>query len=347
MLTFLGVQIVERSDPDESKLQSRRNEVARNYSSPRPQYIQQFGEWTAVVSKYVHSHFKVSLVHSLAHIFPLSSIRFSYDGERLATVSDTCVLIFELRSGIRIGSFRYDEASLVRESLEVSFSRNGECVWMVTDSGNITVGDIATKSTKEAGEIPTPNSLCFSDDGSLLAEGRSREILIWDLEVGENSLRPIIQRRLSIQHHGPISHPSLAISRDGRLIAATIEHNYIWIGDTKRGLPFCICNGGDGLVDVEFSPTKWELLGCGIGGIKVWDLVGATENQQMVEIPEIKPRIFNGSYLNVWADDGNCILSALQWEPVELWNPNGKPQFVLWIDDIQSYSTMPFPRWSC
>jgi eukaryotic-like serine/threonine-protein kinase len=203
------------------------------------------------------------------HAFPVVSVAFSPDGQRLASGSqDNTVKIWDSATGKKLLSLEgYNDAV-------VTFSPDGQRLatgrnWNKT----VTIWDSA--SGKELfslkGHAEPVNSVAFSPDGRRLASGSDDKTLkIWDSATGKELL--------SLKGHAAAVE-SVAFSPDGRRLASGSQDNTVKIWDSATGKELLsLKSDGAWVESVAFSPDGQRLAsGTSDKTVKIWDSAAGKE----------------------------------------------------------------------
>ncbi|KIJ52103.1 hypothetical protein M422DRAFT_156926, partial [Sphaerobolus stellatus SS14] len=142
------------------------------------------------------------------HTWPVSSVAFSPDGQRIVSGSyDKTIRIWDAQTGTLIGDPLTGHTSLV---ISVAFSPDGQRIRIVSGSSDKTIriwdaqtgtliGDPLTGHTENV------NSVVFSLDGQRIVPGSNNEtIRIWDAQIKDDSLPVSVKWKESIpesDHH--------------------------------------------------------------------------------------------------------------------------------------------------
>jgi WD40 repeat protein len=143
----------------------------------------------------------------------------------------------------------------------VAFSPDGKT--FAAGSGKVHLWDTSTGKLKAS--LPEPsNVLAFAVDGTLAAACRNDDkIRIWS--PGTTKARAVLSG-----HHGTVD--SIALTRDGRLLASTSDDGTLMLWDVARATEMLTIETKHGLNAVAFSPDD-TILAAGIGSeVVLWDV---------------------------------------------------------------------------
>jgi len=134
-------------------------------------------------------------------------------------------------------------------------------LWNTTDWSSELLGDSIS------GQV---NRLAFSLDGTHLAQAGNKGGMVFDLASRKTVFR---------FQDGRVT--SLALSQNGRFLAAGTERNLIHLWDVNSGQPLGILRGHVASVEgLSFSPDGKTLASCGDNRAKLWNIETLQEHSQ-------------------------------------------------------------------
>jgi WD40 repeat protein len=157
-----------------------------------------------------------------SHADSISYVAFSHDNERIATIDDQSVFIWETRTGKRLTSFRFGKTTNMRR---LCWTPDGKT--LITGGYNdLHFWDTATGKAKAPGKLPIDfGSYRLSPDGATLATISERwwfmanpppgEILLWDWAKAKTA-RTLTRPDKDLIQSGP-----LAFAPQGRWLATS------------------------------------------------------------------------------------------------------------------------------
>ena len=230
-------------------------------------------------------------------------VTFSPDSQRLATVCDGKVELWDIQTGRRIltiaevvyGHYADPKQGETAKITDVSFASDGRSLAGIADRGKAFVWD-ATSGKKmltfEPGGIGGAAGIRFSPDGQRLATETARNsekfesiyyACLWNPRTGEKiaDLEGIAGN--IGQSRWPVAGQCLSFRPDGRLLAAAGGVNTVRVWDAATGKLVRSLAGHDAAVEsVWFSPDGKQLLSCDKEGTtKAWD----SESGKRVSLP--------------------------------------------------------------
>ena len=106
---------------------------------------------------------------------------------------------------------------------------------------------------------------------------------------------------------------SLALSQNGRFLAAGTERNLIHLWDVNSGQPLGILRGHVANVEgLSFSPDGKTLVSCGDNRVKLWNIETLQEILSLV-------RFSSGAGVALFSSDGSCLATSSHDDRVQLW----------------------------
>jgi len=252
---------------------------------------------------------------------PVSAVAFSQDGETLATATTTGrIQLWDATSGESLSASDPDVPSRFDGGGQVSslaFSPDGESlVAGVGGTGGpvrvwtVETGEARTLGNTSASAAAGPSAAFVGTGGDRLAVATTDGVRILEVPGGREV--------------GRLADPdaevvSLAVSRDGSVLAAGRGNGTIQLWNVRSGRPTATLRGHiDAVPAVAFSPDGRTLASGGADGTtRLWSLPAGTQaamltghNQQVRSL--------------AFSPDGSTLASAGPDSPIRLWDVGGR-----------------------
>jgi general transcriptional corepressor TUP1 len=233
-------------------------------------------DWFAVFNPHVPRKLDVRLEHNLVHNSVVCCVRFSADGNYVATGCNRSAQIFDARTGDKICTLE-DSAVADKEGdlyiRSVCFSPDGKLLATGAEDKRIRVWDIQQQIIRNTfdGHEQDIYSLDFAKNGRLIASGSGdKTVRLWDIDANSQVMVLSIEDGVT----------TVAMSPDGRFVAAGSLDKSVRVWDTQSGYLAERLEGPQGHKDsvysVAFSPTGRELVSGSLDKtIKMWELGGS------------------------------------------------------------------------
>ena len=335
------------------------NELSRLNVDELPPHLKKHGEdWWAIFNPRIPRQLDIELMHTLNHSSVVCCVRFSLDGNQVATGCNRMAQIFDVRSGQLLTTLE-DESSDKEGDLyirSVCFSPDGRYLATGAEDKCIRVWDIASRQILKTfqGHEQDIYSLDYSRDARIIASGSGdRTVRLWNVRDGR------MQQELGIEE----GVTTVALSPDGRFVAAGSLDRSVRVWDVERGEPIEILEGpmngpkqdqagghNDSVYSVSFSPSGRELVSGSLDKtIKMWELSPPGRGGNTGRQTSRCIRTFEGHsdfVLSVaFSPEENYILSGSKDRGVVFWDrQTGIPQLHLQGHRNSVISVAPNPQ---
>ncbi|OSX78135.1 hypothetical protein BU14_0120s0018 [Porphyra umbilicalis] len=282
------------------------------------------------------SNMAVTLHNSFVHDSVVCCVRYSFDGQYLATGSNRCAHIFEAASGQRVAAFDREDGvgggggggggdddgtggsgadSYVRA---VCFTPDGESLVTGAEDHVVKVWDVRNRTVRHSfvGHETDIYSVDASTDGRFIASGSGdKTAKLWSLQTG------LLLTTLGGPTGATDGITSVAVSPTSAHVAAGSLDNTVRVWDVSTGQLVRSFDGHrDSVYSVAFSPDGCLLLSGSLDKtLKLWDLSAADQNSQQCRLTFTGHRDFVLSV--AFSPDGRWLLSGSKDRTVQLWDP--------------------------
>lgn len=311
-------QILEEKQQEEKKKEEKQQD--------EKQEKQQVGnDWVVVYNPQVKTNVNTNLLHNLDHQSVVCCVKFSKDGNYLATGSNRAAQIFNVETGQKVRSFPAETKKKVTNEKDdsyvrsVCFSPDGQFLVAGAEDRTVKIWDIQSGILKHSlvGHELDIYSLDFSSDNKLIVSGSGDgKVKIWDMSSGKNVYT------LGNDDVGPKEGvTSVALSPDGKIVAAGSLDCAVRLWDTQTGNFIGALKGHeDSVYSVAFSPDGKTLASGSLDKtLKLWD-VSSTRQGTFKCVSTLTGH--RDYVLSVaFSTDGKWLISGSKDRSVQFWDP--------------------------
>lgn len=229
---------------------------------------------------------KVGLQNSLQHDSVVCCVRYSWDGNYLATGSNRSAQIYEVNTGATLASFAKEDVSTLENGEKadsyvraVCFSPDGQ--WLVTGAEDhvVKVWDVRRRTVKHqlVGHDTDIYSVDVSANSLFIVSGSGdKKAKLWNLDSGK------LLATLG-EEYGPTDGiTSVCVSPTSQLVAAGSLDKIVRVWDVESNRLVRQLEGHrDSVYSVAFSPDGRMLLSGSLDKtLKLWDLTAQNPSSQ-------------------------------------------------------------------
>ncbi|AGO13643.1 AaceriAGL234Wp [[Ashbya] aceris (nom. inval.)] len=250
----------------------------------------------------------VDLHHSLDHSSVVCCVRFSNDGEYLATGCNKTTQVYKVATGELLARLSDDSVAGVNNEASTGPANNG-----AVDNGGENSATIQPASSSDL----YIRSVCFSPDGKYLATGAEDKLIrIWDLTT-----KKIL---MTLQGHEQDIYSLDYFPAGDKLVSGSGDRT-VRIWDLRTGQCSLTLSIEDGVTTVAVSPGDGKYIAAGSldRTVRVWD----SETGFLVERLDSENELSTGHkdsvYSVVFTRDGQGVISGSLDRSVKLWDLRG------------------------
>lgn len=257
----------------------------------------------------------VDLHISLDHSSVVCCVRFSSDGEYLATGCNKTTQVYKVSTGELVARLSDDSVTSAQiQPVSGEQSSNGPTTTGENGANGSTQS--AQNSTSAASSDLYIRSVCFSPDGKFLATGAEDKLIrIWDLET-----KKIV---MTLKGHEQDIY-SLDYFPSGNKLVSGSGDRTVRIWDLTTGSCSLTLSIEDGVTTVAVSPGEGKFIAAGSldRTVRVWDSDTGFLVERLDSENELGTGHRDSVYSVVFTRDGNGVVSGSLDRSVKLWNLN-------------------------
>ncbi|OBA21004.1 WD40 repeat-like protein [Metschnikowia bicuspidata var. bicuspidata NRRL YB-4993] len=263
-----------------------------DFVKANPDFKKQSPEFYVLYNPALKRELDVDLMQSLDHLSVVCCVKFSKNGEFIATGCNKTTQVFDVKTGALVAKLIDDNNSANGSAnsaanangdlyiRSVCFSPDGKLLATGAEDKLIRIWDLQTKRIIKIlrGHEQDIYSLDFFPDGDRLVSGSGdRTVRIWDLRSSQCSLTLSIEDGVT----------TVSVSPNGKLIAAGSLDKTVRVWDSSTGFLVERLDSGnesgnghqDSVYSVAFSTNGQQLASGSLDRtVKLWNLEGKVDN---------------------------------------------------------------------
>ncbi|CDO95792.1 unnamed protein product [Kluyveromyces dobzhanskii CBS 2104] len=259
----------------------------------------------------------VELHMSLDHSSVVCCVRFSSDGEFLATGCNKTTQVYKVSTGELVARLSDDSASQPQPQAPAQPATADTAASASNGSGSEDTNGNQNAAASTASSDLYIRSVCFSPDGKFLATGAEDKLIrIWDLET-----KKIV---MTLKGHEQDIY-SLDYFPSGNKLVSGSGDRTVRIWDLTTGTCSLTLSIEDGVTTVAVSPGEGKFIAAGSldRTVRVWDSDTGFLVERLDSENELGTGHRDSVYSVVFTRDGKGVVSGSLDRSVKLWNLNG------------------------
>lgn len=266
-----------------------------------------------------------------AHEAPVNIVRFSSDGQILASGSDDkTIRLWDSADGKLLETFTGHQDRVT----DISFSPNGKLLASAADleDSTIKLWELATGKPIDTltGHQAGIASVAFSPNGQRLASGGyDNTVKLWRLDGESWQLIHTLQTK---SDDPGLAIADLSFSPDGKILASASWDNTIKLWQVRSGRLLKILTGNKGgVTSIAFNPDGKTLVSSSADRtIRFWDIKSGRVVKTLLRIPDSAQSLG-------FSDDGKLLIGASEEEGLLFWNLDLEDLLEQGCDRIRNY----------
>lgn len=301
--------------------------VAANTAFPQSQQPQQEEDYVVLQGRTTSNtpgNMKVGLQNSLTHDSVVCCVRYSWDGQYLATGSNRAAQLYEVTNGRVLAKFAKEDVPQLEDGTKadsyvraVCFSPSGEYLVTGAEDHVVKVWDVRRRNVRHAlvGHDTDIYSVDVSEDSRFIVSGSGdKKAKLWNLETGK------LLATLG-EEYGPTDGiTSVCVSPTSQLVAAGSLDKVVRVWDVETNRLVRQLEGHrDSVYSVAFSPDGRMLLSGSLDKtLKLWDLTAQNQNSQCrLSFAGHKDFVLSVAF----CPSGRFVISGSKDRTVQFWDP--------------------------
>mmetsp|Transcript_4080 Transcript_4080/g.7168 ORF Transcript_4080/g.7168 Transcript_4080/m.7168 type:complete len:653 (-) Transcript_4080:90-2048(-) len=264
----------------------------------------------------------IKLQNSYQHESVVCCVRYSWNGQYLATGSNRYAQVFDANTGKKIATYARDDepGSETQDSYvrAVCFSPDGK--WLITGAEDhmVKVWDVRNRTVKHRliGHETDIYSVDASPDSQFIISGSGdKNAILWSLQSGKKLMT------LGGGEYGPSDGiTSVSVSPTSQLVAAGSLDKIVRVWDVESGRLVRSFEGHrDSVYAVAFSPDGRMLLSGSLDrSLKLWDLAASDQsNQCRLSFTGHRDFVLSVAF----SPNGRWLISGSKDRTIQFWDP--------------------------